>query len=86
MSAIPRPPLPYDPRHEYEEEGEQDTKAQLLQTLHGISSTTYKDSGHATRSVHAKSHGLLRGQLQVWTTWRPSWRKACLPGRAAIRW
>ena len=65
MSAIPRPPLPYDPRYEYEEEGEQDTKAQLLQTLHGISSTTYQDSGHATRSVHAKSHGLLRGQLQV---------------------
>ena len=65
MSAIPRPPLPYDPRYEYEEEGEQDTKAQLLQTLHGISATTYKDSGHATRSVHAKSHGLLHGQLQV---------------------
>ena len=65
MSAIPRPPLPYDSRYEYEEEGEQDTKAQLLQTLHGISATTYKDSGHATRSVHAKSHGLLHGQLQV---------------------
>lgn len=65
MSAIPRPPLPYDPRFEYEEEGELETQAELMQTLHGISSTTYHDNGHATRSVHAKSHGLLRGQLQV---------------------
>ena len=65
MSAIPRPPLPYAPRYEFEEEGEQDTCAQLLQTLHGISATTYADSGHATRSVHAKSHGLLRARLQV---------------------
>ena len=65
MSAIPRPPLPYDPRFEYEEEGELETRAELMQTLHDISSTTYKDNGHATRSVHAKSHGLLRGQMQV---------------------
>ena len=65
MSAIPRPPLPYEARYEYEEEGEQETRAQLLQTLHGISATTFADSGHATRSVHAKSHGLLRARLQV---------------------
>lgn len=65
MSAIPRPPLPYEPRYEFEEEGEQETRAQLLHTLHGISDTTYKDSGHATRSVHAKSHGLLRARLHV---------------------
>lgn len=65
MSAIPRPPVPYDSRYEFEEEGEQETCAQLLQTLRGISSTTYADSGHATRSVHAKSHGLLHGRLQV---------------------
>lgn len=65
MSAIPRPPVPYDSRYEFEEEGEQETCAQLLLTLRGISSTTYADSGHATRSVHAKSHGLLHGRLQV---------------------
>ena len=65
MSAIPFPPVPYDSRYEFEEEGEQETCAQLLQTLQGISSTTYADSGHATRSVHAKSHGLLHGRLQV---------------------
>lgn len=65
MSAIARPPVPYESRYEFEEEGEQETRAQLLQTLHGISATTYADSGHATRSVHAKSHGLLRARLQV---------------------
>lgn len=65
MSAIPRPPIPYETRYEFEEEGEQETCAQLLHTLRGISTTTYADSGHATRSVHAKSHGLLRGRLQV---------------------
>ncbi|MGK5080725.1 catalase family protein [Janthinobacterium sp. HLX7-2] len=65
MSAIPRPPVPYDSRYEFEEEDERETRAQLLQTLHGISATTYADSGHATRSVHAKSHGLLRARLEV---------------------
>ncbi|MFZ4875888.1 catalase family protein [Janthinobacterium sp. Mn2066] len=65
MTAIPKPAIPYDSRHEAEEEGEQETRAQLLHTLHGISATTYKDSGHASRSVHAKSHGLLRGHLHV---------------------
>lgn len=65
MTAIPTPALPYESRYEVEEEGEQDTRAQLLHTLHGISATTYKDSGHATRSVHAKSHGLLRGHVNV---------------------
>lgn len=65
MTAIPKPAIPYDSRYEAEEEGEQETRAQLLHTLHGISATTYKDSGHASRSVHAKSHGLLRGHLHV---------------------
>jgi hypothetical protein len=30
-----------------------------------ISETTFKDGGHALRSVHAKSHALLRGRLEV---------------------
>jgi hypothetical protein len=36
-----------------------------METLRGISEVTFKDNGHATRSVHAKSHGLLVGELQV---------------------
>lgn len=64
-TALPLAPILYQPAYEVEEEGEVQTKAGLLETLHQISDTTYKDSGHATRSVHAKSHGLLRGELQV---------------------
>lgn len=65
MPVMPVAPVLYQPAYEVEEEGEAQTKAGLLETLHKISETTYKDSGHATRSVHAKSHGLLRAELQV---------------------
>ena len=58
-------PLPYDPSFEFEEEGEADTVAGLLDSLKTISTTTYEHSGHASRSVHAKSHGLLLGELTV---------------------
>jgi hypothetical protein len=58
-------PLPYQPAFEVPEAGEEETKAGLLKTLHHISDITYQDSGHAIRSVHAKSHGLLRGELRV---------------------
>jgi hypothetical protein len=58
-------PLAYEPRFEVLEDGEADTCEQLVKTLLGISATTFKDSGHALRSVHAKSHGLLRGELHV---------------------
>lgn len=58
-------PLRYEPSFEVVEENETQTIAELLETLQHISETTYKDSGHASRSVHIKSHGLLRGELQV---------------------
>ncbi|HEX8615607.1 MAG TPA: catalase family protein [Telluria sp.] len=58
-------PLRYDPTFEIEEEGEADTTNGMLESLKQISSTTYEHSGHATRSVHAKSHGLLLGELTV---------------------
>lgn len=58
-------PLPYDPSFEVEEEGEAETRDGMLEQLHKISATTLEDSGHATRSVHAKSHGLLVGELTV---------------------
>ena len=58
-------PLAYEPRFEVLEDGEADTCEELVKTLLGISAVTFKDSGHALRSVHAKSHGLLRGELHV---------------------
>jgi hypothetical protein len=58
-------PLPYDPSYEVPEEGEAHTIAGLNDAMHGIAATVDKDTGHAPRGVHAKSHGLLRGELRV---------------------
>ncbi len=66
MDQIYHPePLPYAADYEVLEEGEAETEELLMQTLRGISEVTFKDNDHATRSVHAKSHGLLVGELQV---------------------
>ena len=58
-------PLRYDPAFEIPEEGEAETTNGMLDSLKQISTTTFEHSGHATRSVHAKSHGLLLGELTV---------------------
>ncbi|WP_419899286.1 catalase family protein [Roseomonas sp. USHLN139] len=58
-------PLPYDPAYETPEPDEAETTAALVETMRGIAETTYQDEGVPLRSVHAKSHGLLRGRLQV---------------------
>lgn len=58
-------PIPYTPSVETREDDESQTIAELEDTLRGVSATTLKHSGHATRSVHAKSHGLLVGELTV---------------------
>jgi len=58
-------PLAYDPVYEVLEEDEAETQQALSKTLTSISEVTFKDSGHATRSVHAKSHGLLVGSIKV---------------------
>jgi hypothetical protein len=53
-------PVPYSPAVETPEPREAETTADIIETLRKISETTYKDGGHALRSVHAKSHGFLR--------------------------
>jgi hypothetical protein len=58
-------PLRYAPEFETFEDAEADTSAKLLDTLRKIQHTVYEDTGHAMRAVHAKSHGILRGQLRV---------------------
>ena len=66
MDQIYHPdPLPYAPDLEVPEDGEEETARALMESLRGISETTFHDNGHATRSVHAKSHGLLVGELRV---------------------
>jgi hypothetical protein len=58
-------PILYASSYEVPEEDEAKTSAGLMNALQGIATTTYTDSGHATRAVHAKSHGLLQGELRV---------------------
>lgn len=58
-------PVPYSPGIETPEPDEAETTEELLRTLRKISETTYKDGGHALRSVHAKSHALLEGRVDV---------------------
>ena len=59
------PPLLYDPSVEAPEADEAHTIDELVRTLLKISDTTYKDSGQGLRSVHAKSHALLRATVRV---------------------
>ena len=58
-------PLIFDLHFEQLEPDEVKTETDLTDTLLKISDTTFKDGGHAIRSVHAKSHGLLTGELRV---------------------
>jgi hypothetical protein len=58
-------PLRYQPSFEKVEDGEAETTRELIQTLEKINATTYRDGGHGLRGVHAKSHGLLLGEVQV---------------------
>ena len=58
-------PIPYSPSVETPEPDEAETVRELIATLLKISEITYRDGHHALRSVHAKSHALLEGQLTV---------------------
>lgn len=59
------PPLPFDPTDEHLEKDEVETTAGLIETLRKIAETTYADGDRALRGVHAKSHGIVRGRLDI---------------------
>jgi hypothetical protein len=61
----PTDPLRYHPDVEQLEADEAATADGLVATMRSINETTYKDSGHPLRSVHAKSHALLKGQIEI---------------------
>lgn len=65
QSAPPISPLKYHPAVEQLEPDEAATADGLVTTLRSISEVTYRDGGHPLRSVHAKSHALLRGEIEV---------------------
>ena len=62
MSASP---MAYDAAVERIDPGETEAIASINRRMRGILDTTWADYGHSVRSVHAKSHGLLQGTLQV---------------------
>ncbi len=55
----------YTPDVEHPEADEAETAQGIMAQMRKIGETVFKDSGHAERSVHAKSHGLLRGELEI---------------------
>jgi len=62
---MPNPPVRYAPDVEHIMDDELQIEAELIETLLGISRRTWHDSGRSFRSVHAKSHALLKAELYV---------------------
>ena len=58
-------PVPYTPDIEDADEDEARLAADLAETMLKISRKTYEDTHEGLRSVHAKSHALLTGRLEV---------------------
>ena len=57
--------LQYTASMEVPEETEAETNDDLIETMGKISQATFEHAGHATRSVHAKAHGVMRGTMTV---------------------
>ena len=57
--------LRYSPDVETVADDEAETARGLMETMRSVSEKTLADGGHAIRSVHAKSHGFLEGELEV---------------------
>ncbi len=58
-------PLLYDPTVEQPKQDEAASTTAVTGLMHGILETTWSDYDHSVRRVHAKSHGLLEGELRV---------------------
>ncbi|WP_294645676.1 catalase family protein [uncultured Aureimonas sp.] len=58
-------PVQYRPEVEFVDPGESETVEGLKDTFDTILERTAEDYGHAVRSVHAKSHGILEGELRI---------------------
>ncbi|MGR6329916.1 catalase family protein [Sphingomonas sp. XXL09] len=60
-----QPPVRYADDVETIADEERDTHRQLNDTFDVILERTAADYGHAVRSVHAKAHGILKGQMTI---------------------
>ena len=65
MPEPPLAPVHYTDKLEQPPEDEAETNGKLVETMRGISETTFGHYGHAVRSVHAKALGLVEGELIV---------------------
>ena len=59
------PPLPYTPDVETLAPDEHNTVEALTKTFDTILKRTAQDYAHAVRAVHAKSHGVLEGEMTI---------------------
>ncbi|MCD2511780.1 catalase family protein [Comamonas endophytica] len=64
-TTAPRQPLAYRPEYESLEDDEAQTTRELMEAMQRIRETVARDEGHAFRSVHAKTHGILHGTLEI---------------------
>ncbi len=62
---LPVSPVKYAASAEFPEQDEAQVDADIVATMRQISEITLANGGAPLRSVHAKSHGLLHGQLTV---------------------
>lgn len=65
MTAMLKPPIRYSAALEQPQPTEAETVAQMEGSFDTILETTSKDYGKAVRAVHAKSHGILKGELSI---------------------
>ncbi|NDK38470.1 catalase [Pseudoxanthomonas gei] len=61
----PLSPQRYEASLDPVEDDEAQTAQDIAETMLRIAGKTFADGGHAIRSVHAKSHGLLKAELEV---------------------
>jgi hypothetical protein len=64
-TAPPQPPLPYRPDIETIPPDEDETIAAIVESLGNVTRILADRYRHAVRPSHAKSHGLLKGELRV---------------------
>lgn len=76
-------PIPFDASIEKLEDNESQVRQDLIETLRSISQTTFENSGHAIRSVHAKSHALIVADVEVFAGLPPELAQGLFakPGR-----
>jgi hypothetical protein len=58
-------PVRFSPSVERPDPDEAETTQALFTTMRYTNEKTFADGGHALRSVHAKTHGILQGYLEV---------------------